>query len=224
MAKKVNPQPPPVLRSQAQWKSLGMVPRTGELPRVIKESRGIYAKSPLYDETQMRPVRAVAKLKPAGLEITVANVLEATWTVARSANRYSDAAQKYDARRRFGLACISRQKMGLLSGCKDRGIAWLAAQGAIAAVGTDGRLCIWQGAGYYFRSCLAPVGMAGPYADLPIGFDDAKPNAKVEMRLIDAEELLTRVPASPTSRAQLVWLYPPAVSQPYATSAAGGIR
>jgi hypothetical protein len=139
-------------------------------------------------------VKGQPKPPPAGLPISIANVFRAVWTVNRSAKRYRDAAESTYQKGVYPFATSKRRRKEQLYALKDRGIRWLAQRSVIVASCIHGRLCLWCGRGYSFHSTLVPPRFPMLAQDQAV-FIEAKPKSVDDLRVRDAEDLLSRLPS-----------------------------
>lgn len=175
----------------------GLKPRKGEAPAKVEEwnyysRRGVRH---LWRLDQAEPIKR-REIAAAALPVTPENVLVAVWSVNRAAKRRRDAASACYSADAHGFAGHHRERKERYYLLKDRGVAWLAQRGQLTAVHRHGRLVVWEGGGFRFHSTLAPP----DHQSLPNLGDDrvaieAKPRSSREMRLVDAEALLSAVSA-----------------------------
>ncbi len=176
-------------RPQASAKGLSVAGATPAEFREFTLRGGRVVRYPVYREEELRPKRASVKT-PA----TAVDLLQAIFTVNRTAKRYRDKAAAHYGARQHGFAGASKERKQALYALKDRGIVAAHRAGLIAAVGTHGPLTYYEGGGYRFHSLLRPEG-----AELAVLSDEtvqveAKPKGKREARLVDAELTLSALP------------------------------
>lgn len=180
------------LLCKSEWRQRGMAPKVGENPRQVKKRYG-GGEIHLYAASQMRRIRKRSQPVPVALPLTPDNVASACWTVNKTAKRYRDAASRQYEQSLHGFAGRSREIKERMYRLKDLAVAWLAHHGHIAAEGIHGGLCLWMGMGYSFHSTLVPDAVELPAELEPITIN-ASEKCAAEMRLIDAEDLLARLP------------------------------
>lgn len=193
------------LLTTKELRERGMKPRKGEAPAKVEEWF-CYTRRALryfWRSDQAEPIKR-RDIKPAALPATPENVLLAVWSVNRAAKRRRDAASACYSADAHGLARHHRVSKERYYGLKDSGIAWLAQRGQLTAVHRHGRLVVWEGGGFRFHSTIAPA----DHASLPNKGDDlfkaeAKPRTSREMRLVDAEALLSALEADMSAFARL---------------------
>lgn len=199
------------LRNKAEWHSAGFVPKRGELPhQTVSLGRGRYAT--LYRDDQVRPLAKRTTRPTVALDNTPENVLAACWTVNRTAKRYRDAASACFQSGAYSFATANKHRKLDLYTLKDRAIAWLHDEGHLQPEGKHGGLCLYVGSGYSFHSTLAPKGVELDGADT-VWRAEAKPRAKAEMRLKDAEALLRKLDDR-SQNGHYTRLEPPRVARP----------
>ncbi|HUE74865.1 MAG TPA: hypothetical protein VMP01_28620 [Pirellulaceae bacterium] len=178
-----------------------MTPKKGEKPRQVKKRYG-GGEIHLYAASQMRRIRKRSKPVPVALPLTPENVACACWTANKTAKRYRDAASRQYGQSLHGFARRSREIKERMYQLKDLAVAWLAHHGHVAAEGIHGGLCLWTGLGYSFHSTLVSNGVELPADPEPITIS-ASEKCTAEMRLIDAEDLLERLPDHTSEFARL---------------------
>jgi hypothetical protein len=123
------------------------------------------------------------------VESTPENILAAIFAVNRAAKRRRDAASTTYSAELHGFAGFHSAEKRALYELKDKGIAYLASEGALVCIGIHGRLALWKGGGYRFHSTLHPLPLPETIeGDLFLA--EAKPRARKDPLIKDARLLL----------------------------------
>lgn len=174
------------LWGRADAARIGMRPRTGAVPVEMRDwKRGQY---PVFRKEDLVPKRKA----PEGVAVPL---LQAIFTVNRTAKRYRNKAAAHYDMEQFGFATSARMVKQHLYGLKDRGIVSAYRKGLIQATGTHGPLVYYEGGGYRFHSLLHPGGVELSMLSEETVRVEAKPKGEKESRLVDAEFTLVQLPA-----------------------------
>lgn len=184
------------LGNKTEWREVGLVPKTGQLPFEIKETRAPWGwcQHHLYRRDQLRPLREIKTISPKSFEASVENIALATFVVNRSAKRYRDAAASCYWQGAHSFAGINKSRKEELYRLKDKGVKRLFYEGFLKCVAKHDKMYLWQGLGYSFHSLIKPRVEPELVCEEAL-FIEASPPQKLRLRLKDATNFLENMRA-----------------------------
>ena len=169
-----------VSKTEAKNRRLS-VPKTAKSVRTM---RGHWGEFKVYRLSDCVPIGKRKTVPPTALDL-----LQAIYTVNKSAKRYRNAAQACYRKKKHGFATKSREQKDDLYTLKDRGIVAACRQNRLSFVGVNGNLGLYRGEGYCFHSTLVPEACEMPERQEPV-FIEPAPKGGKESLLKDAVHTL----------------------------------